>query len=105
MSPTATARMLVIANIVVSGVGSIDTGIGGEWDLFVLFAMSLVVSIALLLRVESRRPAIPIRRDLVVWLRERASVSGEPLATVTDRAISTFVNRCGAPSDVKQVRE
>ncbi len=97
--------MLVTANVVVLTIGSIDAGIGGQWDLFTLFGVGLILSIALLLRIESRRPAIPIRRDLVVWLRERASVSGEPLMTVTDRAISTFADRYGAISDVEQARK
>lgn len=105
MSPTGTVRLLVTANVVVLAVGSIDAGIGGEWDLFALFAIGLVLSFALLLRVESRRPAIPIRRDLVVWLSDRASVSGEPLTTVTDRAIATFADRYGAVSDVEEARQ
>ncbi len=105
MSPTGTVRMLVTASVVVLAVGAIDAGIGGQWDLFTLFAIGLVLSIALVLRVESRRPAIPIRRDLVLWLRERASVSGESLATVTDRAIATFADHYGVVSDVDEARQ
>jgi hypothetical protein len=105
MSPTGTMRMLVVANAVVLIIGSIDAAIGGQWDLFVLFVLSLVFGLALLARVESRRPAIPIRRDLVAWLRDRASLSGESLTTVTDRAISTFVERYGVVSDVEEARQ
>ncbi len=105
MSPTGTVRLLVVANAVVLTIGSIDAGIGGQWDLFVLFVISLVISLVLLVRVESRRPAIPIRRDLVAWLRDRASVSGEPLTTVTDRAIATFLERYGVVSDVEEARQ
>jgi len=71
MSPTGTVRMLVIAIVVVLAIGAIDAGIGGEWDLFVLFIIGLGISVALLLSVESRRPAIPIRR--VSW---RGSATG-----------------------------
>ncbi len=105
MSPTGTVRLLVVASAIVLTIGSIDAGIGGQWDLFVLFVISLVISLVLLVRVESRRPAIPIRRDLVAWLRDRASLSGEPLTTVTDRAISTFAGRYGVVSDVEEARQ
>lgn len=105
MSPTGIVRVLVVANVVVLTIGSIDAGIGGQWDLFVLFAIGLALSLALLIRVESRRPSIPIRRDLVVWLRDRASVSGEPLTTVTDRAIASFIEQYGVVSDVEEARQ
>lgn len=102
MSPTGAVKMLGFANVVVMGVGFVDAGIGGQWDLFVLFAIGLGLSVALLFRVESRRPSIPIRRDLVAWLRDRASLSGQPLTTVTDRAIATFAERYGVVTDVEE---
>ena len=105
MSPTGIVKLLVTANFVVLTIGSIDAGLSGEWDMFVLFAMGLTLSVALLLRLESSRPAIPVRRDLVAWLRDRASVSGESLTTVTDRAISTFADRYGVVSDAKEARQ
>ena len=105
MSPTATVRMLVTASAVVLAIGSVDAGISGEWDLLVLFVIGLGLSVALLFSVESRRPAIPIRRDLVMWLRDRAAVSGEPLTIVTDRAIATFADRYGAMSDIEEARQ
>jgi hypothetical protein len=104
MSPTGTVRLLVIAGVVVMIVGLIDAGIGGQWDLFALFVIGLGIGAALLTRVESRRPAIPIRRDLVAWLRDRASVSGQPLTAVTDRAIATLAERYRAVSNVDEVR-
>jgi hypothetical protein len=105
MSPTGTVKMLVSANVVVMGVGLVDAGIGGQWDLFVLFAIGLGLGVALLFRVESRRPSIPIRRDLVAWLRDRASLSGQPLTTVTDRAIATFAERYGVVTDVEEAHQ
>ena len=105
MSPTGIVKLLVTANFVVLTIGSIDAGFSGEWDLFVLFAIGLSLSVALLLRLESSRPAIPIRRDLVAWLRDRASVSGESLTTVTDRAIATFADRYGAVSEAEEARQ
>ena len=105
MSPTGTLRMLVIGIVVVLVIGSVDSAIGGEWDLFALFLIALGLGVMLLFRVESRRPAIPIRRDLAAWLRNRSAVSGEPLTTVTDRAIATFVERYGAVTDVEEARQ
>jgi len=105
MSPTGTLRMLVIGIVVVLVIGSVDSAIGGEWDLFALFLIALGLGVTLLFRVESRRSAIPIRRDLAAWLRNRSAVSGEPLTTVTDRAIATFVERYGAVTDVEEARQ
>ena len=105
VSPTGTVRMLVTASVVVLTIGSIDAGLSGQWDLFVLFVIGFSLSVALLFRVESRRPAIPIRRDLVIWLRDRAAVSGESLTTVTDRAIATFADRYGVVSDIEETRQ
>jgi hypothetical protein len=105
MSPTGTVKMLIFANVVVMGVGFVDAGIGGQWDLFALFAIGLGLGVALLFRVESRRPSIPIRRDLVAWLRDRASLSGQPLTTVTDRAIATFAERYGVVTDVEEAHQ
>ena len=105
MSPTATTRLLVFSAIVVALVGAVDAGIGGEWDLFVLFVGVLAIATALGLRLESRRPAVPVRRDLVAWLRDRSSISGEPLSTVTDRAIATYADRYGVVADVDEVRQ
>ena len=105
MSPTGIVKLLVGANLIVAIVGSVDAGISGEWDLFVLFAIGLGLSVALIMRLESSRPAIPVRRDLVAWLRDRASVSGESLTAVTDRAIATFADRYGPVSEVDEARQ
>ncbi|MDK1009936.1 MAG: hypothetical protein QGM46_06995 [Actinomycetota bacterium] len=105
MNPTATTRLLVVSGIVVALVGVIDAAIGGEWDLFVLFMTTFAIATALGLRFESRRPAIPIRRDLVAWLRDRSSISGEPLSTVADRAISTYADRYGVVAEADEARQ
>ena len=105
MSPTATTRLLVLAGIVAAPIGAIDAAIGGERALFAMFIVILVIATALGLRLESRRPAIPVRRDLVAWLRDRSSISGEPLSTVTDRAIATYADRYGVVIDVDEARQ
>lgn len=105
MSPTGTAKLLVTANVVVLGIGVIDAGLSAAWDLFIILALGLVISLVLLSRLESRRPAVPIRRDLAAWLLDRAHVSGESLSTVTDRAIATFADRYGSVIEVEETRQ
>ncbi len=105
MNPTGTTKLLVVAAIVVALAGAIDAAIGGQWDLFVLFLAGLGIATVLGLRLESRRPAVPIRRDLVAWLRNRSSISGESLSAVTDRAISTYADRYGAVIEVDEARQ
>ena len=105
MSPTATTRLLVFSAVVVAFIGAVDAGIGGEWDLFVLFVGILAIAVVLGSRLESRRPAIPVRRDLVAWLRDRSSISGESFSTVTDRAIATYQDRYGVVVEVDEARQ
>jgi uncharacterized membrane protein YfcA len=105
MNPTPSAKLLVLVAGVVSIVGATDAAISGEWDLFVLFMIIAGVAMALGLRLQSRRPEIPIRRDLVRWLGDRASASGEPMSVVTDRAIATFRDRYGAAIDADEARQ
>ena len=37
--------------------------------------------------------AVPLRRDLVTWLRRRAATTGEPLEAVADRAVAAYRRR------------
>lgn len=105
MAPSGLTRLLVVSLTVVSGVGTVDAAISREWDLLVVLALTLGLSVTLLGRLEARRPAIPVRRDLVVWLRERAAVSGEPISALTDRALAAYRDRYGqAPGDREQLR-
>jgi hypothetical protein len=105
MSPTGGTKLLVVVAGVVSIVGAIDAAISSEWDLFVLFLIIAGVTSILGIRLESRRPAIPIRRDLVHWLGNRAAASGESMSVVTDRAISTFADRYGAVIEVDKTKQ
>ena len=105
MNPTGGAKLLVIVAGVVATIGAIDAAISSEWDLFVLFTIIAGVVLALGFRLQSRRPEVPIRRDLVHWLGDRALASGESMSVVTDRAISTFQDRYGTVTDVDEARQ
>ena len=86
-------RLLVVATIVAAAAGLVDAAIGGEWDLFLVFAILIALGIALATRIEGRRVSIAIRRDLATWLRNRSAVSGESMAALTDRALGAYQER------------
>jgi len=86
-------RLLVVATIVAATAGLIDAAIGGEWDLFLVFAILIALGAALATRIEGRRVSVAIRRDLAVWLRNRSAVSGEPMTALTDRALGAYQER------------
>lgn len=90
MAPTVDNRLVVSLALLVAGVGALDSAIGRVWDLFAVFA-ALVCLLALLgLRISGARQSVPIRRDLVLWLRRRAEAGSEPLEAVADRAVAAF---------------
>lgn len=102
MAPSGVTRLLVVSLVAVSGVGTVDAAISREWDLFVVLTLTMGLSIALVGRLETGRPGIPVRRDLVAWLRERSAVSGETIGALTDRALVAYRDRYGqAPEDTQ----
>jgi hypothetical protein len=90
MAPTTLHRAVLLTTSVVLAVGVVDGIISREWDLLAVFAVALALQLLLLARLSGRRPAVPIRRDLVSWLRNQAALGGEPMEVVADRAISSY---------------
>jgi hypothetical protein len=90
MAPTTLNRAVLLMTSLVLAVGVIDGIISHEWDFLAVFAMALALQLLLLARLRGRRPAVPIRRDLVAWLRDQAALGGEPMESVADRAISAY---------------
>lgn len=88
MPPTDVNKLILALAVVVSAVGALDAAVGGQLDLVVVFALTGALQLALLLRLQSRRPAVPLRADLVGWLRDRAAAQGEPMTVVADRCIA-----------------
>jgi hypothetical protein len=97
MAPTTLHRAVLLTTSVVLAVGVADGIVSREWDLLAVFAMALALQLLLLARLSGRRPAVPIRRDLVSWLRNQAAVGGEPMEAVADRAISAHRARFTDP--------
>ena len=90
MAPTALNRVVLLMTSLVLGVGVVDGIVSREWDFLAVFVASLALQLLLLARLSSRRPAVPIRRDLVAWLNQQAALAGEPMESVADRAISAY---------------
>lgn len=90
MAPTTLNRAVLLMTSLVLAVGVIDGIVSREWDFLAVFAVALVLQLLLLARLGSRRPAVPIRRDLVTWLRDQSTLAGEPLESVADRAIAAY---------------
>lgn len=104
MTPSSTTRLLTLTSFLVVVVGAIDAAWSEEWDLFALLAIATAIQGLLLSRLESKRPAVPIRRDLVVWYRDRAALAAEPMPVVVDRALAAYRDRFGQASANPQVR-
>jgi len=90
MAPTALNRLVLLMSSLVLAVGVIDGIVSHEWDFLAVFTAALALQLLLLARLSSRRPAVPIRRDLVAWLRDEAALRGEPMEAVADRAVSAY---------------
>jgi hypothetical protein len=89
MAPTDLNRLILLLAAAVSLVGLLDAAIGGAYDLVAVFGLTAALQLALLLRLQLRRPAVPLRADLVAWLRQRSAEQGEPLEALADRCVAT----------------
>jgi hypothetical protein len=90
MAPTTLNRLVLLMSSLVLAVGVIDGIASREWDFLAVFTAALALQLLLLARLSIRRPAVPIRRDLVAWLRDEAALRGEPMEAIADRAISSY---------------
>jgi hypothetical protein len=90
MSPTVSTRLVLVLLCVVALVGAVDAVVEGHWDLAAVFGSILALTVLLLLRHQSRRPPVPLRGDLVAWLRERGTATGEDPEIIADRALSAY---------------
>ena len=88
MAPTDLNRLVLALGVVVAAVGALDAAIGGSLDLVVVFALGGALQLLLLTRLGGRRPAVPIRADLVAWLRDRSAAEGEPIGALADRCLA-----------------
>jgi hypothetical protein len=90
MSPNHLNKSLLALGAVAAAIGGLDAVASQAWDLAVLFLVLTAVHVALAIRFHLRRPPIPLRADLVGWLRERAVATGEPIEVLADRCVATY---------------
>jgi hypothetical protein len=86
--PTSLNKLILTLAVLVSLVGAVDATIADAYDLAVVFGLGAILQLALLLRLQARRPAVPLRADLVAWLCDRAAVEGEPIGAIADRCVA-----------------
>ncbi len=84
------SRVLLSISLVIVGVGLLDAFIGGDWDLFVVFALSLVVQAVVWFRHRANRTPVTLRPDLASWIERESQRTGEPFDDVADRAIAWY---------------
>ena len=90
VAPKLSSRLPLVLAAVVASVGVAESIVQRDWDVLSLFIAIVVLLAGLFLRTFVGRPTISLRRDLVVWLDERAVTAGEPLERVADRAVSAY---------------
>jgi hypothetical protein len=90
MLPTVTNRTVLVLTVAVAAIGVVDAAVGRNWDLLFVFALVGLLQLVLLLRLSGRRPAVPLRADLVHWLRDRSEAEGESPERILDRAVSAY---------------
>lgn len=82
-------RTTVVVAAVVAATGAVATALDGVWDLFVLFVVLTVAQVLLLVLFFGPRRLVTVRSDLGRWLDMRATLTGEPVARLTDRSIAS----------------
>jgi hypothetical protein len=97
---TTFTRLIEVMIATTSLVGLLDAVGREQADLAIVFAIVLSLAVVLLVHSAVGRRDVPVRRDLVQWMADRAANEGEGVGAIADRAISAY--RAGfvaAPSD------
>jgi len=90
LTPNLSNTLLLAAASIAAIIGIVDAAVELEWDLLVLFSIILGIHLVIWLHLSWGRPAVPLRADLVSWLRDRAVAGGEPVERVADRAVGAY---------------
>ncbi len=98
MGAVLTIRTLLIGAASATTIAVIDAALGNNWDLIVVTAVVLVLQVAALAKLGRRRLQVPLRADLARWLEDRASVTGESIESIVDRAMAGFAARLASQS-------
>ncbi len=90
MEPSTYSLYLLAVAAAIAVVGAIDAAIGRQWDALAIFCGLAAILIGLVVMSRWGRPGVPVRADLVAWLRHRSLETAEPVGLVADRAISQY---------------
>jgi hypothetical protein len=71
-------------------VGIVDTAIDRQWDVLAVLCVIGFLQLILLTQLHAHRPPVPIRADLVKWLRARAGMTDEDPGHLADRAVAAY---------------
>ncbi len=81
-------RMVHFGIVLVALVGLLDAIDRKQKDLALVFGVLILLGAVLVLHSAVGRRDVPIRGDLVRWLRERADLEGEDIGSIADRALA-----------------
>lgn len=86
--PSPRALLVLALATVVSLVGLVDAAVSGTWDFALVFALAVGLQLLLLVRTQTGRATVTVRRDLAAWASEEAVATGESADEVVDRCIA-----------------
>lgn len=89
MTPTRWHKVLVALAAVPALVGVVDAALDRQLDLLVVFVLVSIPLLTLLAVLNWGRPAVTLRRDLALWLRDRAALTGEPMDAIANRLLAS----------------
>ena len=82
--------IMVVVIAIAAALGLIDSLVGNDLDLAVLFAVVVVLSSVELMRSVVGRHRVPVRADVGSWLSATSSTTGESPTDLASRAISAY---------------
>lgn len=88
--PVSRTAVLLAVALVPAAVGLVDVLRDGGTDLVVVLVALLVLLVAALASALGDRRAVPLRPDLLDWLRLQSTATGEPVERLADRCVAAY---------------
>ena len=82
------ALLVLVLATLVAAVGLVDAVVSRTWDFAVVFALAVGLQLLLVLRAQTGRVTVTVRRDLAAWASEQAVATGESADEVLDRCVA-----------------
>ncbi len=83
-------RVVLSTAVIVNAVGVLDAFIGRDWDLLVVFCLSLSLLLLVWIRARGNRTPVTLRPDLSRLVEHQSQRTGEPFDDVLDRAVAWY---------------